>query len=114
MKRIICIILIISVIMPTVVCSQAGLGSSLNEGEKVYTHEELSLLPSDRLLSLFIENGLVINERLKAAFTDDELRELFKSEFDLLCLGVTARGDLMYFDLAEKTKAVYAEIMGNN
>lgn len=113
MKRIICILLIISVIMPTV-GSRAGLGSSLNEGEKVYTHEELSALPSDRLLSLFIENGLIINERLKAAFTDDELRELFKSEFDLLCLGVTARGDLMYFDLAEKTKAVYAEITGNN
>lgn len=84
------------------------------ESEKIYTYEELAELPGDQLLDLFVEHGLEINDRLKTTFTEAELQKLFKSEFELLCKGVTARSDLMYFDLADQTKEIYQDITGDN
>ncbi|MEG1560288.1 MAG: hypothetical protein RR398_05455 [Clostridia bacterium] len=80
------------------------------ENRKTYTYEELSSLPANQLLDLFIENGLVINEELKEAFTEEKLQDLFKLEFDTLHIGITTRSHLMYFDLAEKTKEIYDKI----
>lgn len=111
MRKSFCILSIITILMLATGCSLAGYGWSTSyKSKKIYTYEDLSLLPSDQLLTLFIENGLEINEELKAAFTEVELQELFKSEFDSLYRGVSTRNDLMYFDLAEKTKAIYQKI----
>ena len=43
-----------------------------------YTYEELSEMPANELLDLFIQNGLVINDDLKSSFTEEELQTLFK------------------------------------
>ena len=51
------------------------------ENEQKYTYEELSSLPADQLLDLFIENGLVIDEQLNETFTEKELQELFYGNF---------------------------------
>lgn len=80
------------------------------ENQQTYTYDELSSLSSSQLLDLFIENGLVINERLKQTFTEEELQNLFKLEFSLLSMGITSRSDLMYFDLSDKTKDVFDNI----
>ena len=77
---------------------------------KIYTYEELIALPGDKLLNLFIENGLEINDELKSTFTEDELQELFKTEFEALHMGISSRSASMYFDLAEKTMVVYEKI----
>ena len=78
-----------------------------SEGEQGYTYEELSEMPAEELLDLFIQNGLVINDDLKAAFTDEELQALFKKNFHLWHTGVSARSHTMYCDLAEQTKAIF-------
>lgn len=75
-----------------------------------YTYEELSEMPAEELLDLFIQNGLVINDDLKASFTEEELQTLFKENFDLWHTGVSAHSHTMYCDLAEQTKAIYDKI----
>ena len=104
MRKSFCILSIITISMLAAGCSPDGYGSTFYESNKIYTYEDLSSLPSDQLLALFIENGLEINEELKAVFTEAELEELFKSELDSLYRGVSTRSDLMYFDLAEKQR----------
>lgn len=75
-----------------------------------YTYEELSEMPAEELLDLFIQNGLVINDDLKASYTEEELQNLFKENFDLWHTGVSAHSHTMYCDLAEQTKVVYDKI----
>ena len=81
-----------------------------SEAEQKYTYEELSEMPAEELLDLFIQNGLVINDDLKASFTDEELQTLFKENFHLWHTGVSARSHTMYCDLAEQTKAIFDKI----
>ncbi|MBM6977097.1 hypothetical protein, partial [Intestinimonas butyriciproducens] len=81
-----------------------------SEAEQKYTYEELSEMPAEELLDLFIQNGLVINDDLKAAFTDEELQALFKENFHLWHTGVSAHSHTMYCDLAEQTKAIFDKI----
>jgi len=76
----------------------------------LYTYEELSEMPAKELLDLFIQNGLVINDDLKASFTEEELQTLFKENFHLWHTGVSAHSHTMYCDLAEQTKAIYDKI----
>ena len=71
-----------------------------SEGGQGYTYEELSEMPAEELLDLFIQHGLVINDDLKASF-------LFKENFHLWHTGVSARSHTMYCDLAEQTKAIF-------
>ena len=75
-----------------------------------YTYEELSEMPAKELLDLFIQNGLVINNDLKASFTEEELQTLFKEHFDMWHTGVSVMGHTMYIDLAYQTKAIYDKI----
>ena len=72
-----------------------------------YTYEELSDMPAEELLDLFICNGLVINDELKESFTEEELQTLFKEHFDLWHIGVSSMSHTMYMDLAEQTKEIY-------
>ena len=81
-----------------------------SEAEQKYTYEELSEMPAEELLDLFIQNGLVINDDLKASFTDEELQALFKENFHLWHTGVSARSHTMYCDLAEQTKEIFDKI----
>ena len=76
-----------------------------------YTYEELSKMPAEELLDVFIQNGLVINDELKAAFTDEELQTLFKENFHLWHTGVSAHSHTMYIDLAEQTKAIFDKLI---
>ena len=81
-----------------------------SESEQGYTYEELSEMPAEELLDLFIQNGLVINDDLKASFTDEELQTLFQENFHLWHTGVSAHSHTMYCDLAEQTKAIFDQI----
>ena len=81
-----------------------------SEGGQKYTYEELSEMPTEELLDLFIQNGLVINDDLKASFTDEELQALFKENFHLWHTGASAPSYTMYCDLAEQTKAIFDKI----
>ena len=75
-----------------------------------YTYEELSEMPAKELLDLFIQSGLVINDDLKASFTEEELQTLFNENFHLWHTGVSAHSHTMYIDLAEQTKAIFDKI----
>lgn len=75
-----------------------------------YTYEELSEMPAEELLDLFIQNGLVINDDLKASFTEEELQTLFKENFYLWHTGVSAHSDSAFCDLAEQTKVIFDQI----
>lgn len=76
-----------------------------------FTYEELNEMSADKLLDLFIQNGLVINDELKESFTDEELQTLFKENFHLWHTGVSAHSHTMYIDIAEQTKLVYDKII---
>lgn len=76
-----------------------------------YTYEKLSSMPAEELLDLFVQNGLVINDDLKASYTEEELQNLFKENFDLWHTGVSAHSHTTYCDLAEQTKVVYDKII---
>lgn len=83
-----------------------------SEVEQKYTYEELSEMPAKELLDLFIQNGLVINDELKATYTKEELQDLFKKHFEMWHIGMSAMSHTMYIDLAEQTKAIFDKIMG--
>ena len=87
-----------------------GQKETVSEVKTYYTYEELEALPADELLDLFIENGLVINDELKASFTEEELQILFKEGFYYWHTGICPMSWTPYFDLAKQTKAVYDEI----
>ena len=74
------------------------------------TYEELSQMPAKELLDLFIQNGLVVNNDLKASFTEEEIQTLFKENFHLWHTGASANSYTMYCDLAEQTKAIFDKI----
>ena len=122
MKKYIALVLALVCVLGLVGCSQQGQQDIItptqnneeisqtdiqSEAEQKYTYEELSEMPAEELLDLFIQNGLVINDDLKAAFTDEELQALFKENFHLWHTGVSARSHTMYIDLAEQTKAIF-------
>ena len=65
-----------------------GQKQTVSEEKTHYTYEELEALPADELLDLFIENGLVINDELKASFTEEELQILFKEGFHYWHTGI--------------------------
>ena len=75
-----------------------------------YTYEELSEMPAEELLDLFVQNGLVINDELKSAYTEEELQALFKENFHLWHTGVSAHSHTMYCELAEQIKVIYEKI----
>lgn len=80
------------------------------ETRSAYTYEELSEMPAVELLDLFIQNGLVINDDLKEAYTEEELQTLFKEHFDMWHTGLSAHSYTAYIDLAEQTKEIYDKI----
>lgn len=90
--------------------SQAKAEETILETRSTYTYEELSEMPAGELLDLFIRNGLVINDDLKASYTEEELQVLFKGHFDMWHTGLSALSSTMYIDLAEKTKVIYDKI----
>ena len=91
-------------------------GALINKGDptaettRAYSYEELSEMTAEELLDLFVQNGLVINDDLKASFTEEEIQILFKAQFDLWHRGVSVMSHTMYMDLAEKTKEIYDKI----
>ena len=113
MKKLIILVVVILVLVTG--CAISELEETSNyESKEIYTYEELAALPSEQLFDLFIANGLIINDRLKQYFTEEELQELFKSEFEMWCAGISSRSDMMYFDLADKTREIYEKLTGQN
>ena len=95
------------------VCLLAMIGcgqETVSEEKRRYTYEELEAMPADKLLNLFIENGLVINEDLKSTSTAEQLQALFKTGFYHWSKGSTPLSHTMYFDLAKKAKVVYDKL----
>lgn len=115
MKKLCCLIMAIAIMMFIAGCTMIKPEETLNcESKDMYTHEELTALPAEQLLQLFVDNGLIINDSLKTMLSKEELQTLFKSEFDSLCRGISTRGDLMYFDLARETKEIYKKLTGQD
>ncbi|MBQ6734947.1 MAG: hypothetical protein IJR00_08575 [Lachnospiraceae bacterium] len=85
--------------------------SKATEEDSKVTKEELKDLSADELFDLFIDNGLIINERLAECWSEEEIKEMLKSDFDLLVQGITAYGDLMYFEFADSVKETYEKIV---
>ncbi len=83
-------------------------------GNMLYTYDELSEMPAKELLDLFIQNGLIVSDEVKASFTDGELQTLFKENFPLWHMGMSAHSYTMYIDLAEQTKVIYDKIAESN
>lgn len=107
MKRFVALVLVLVVFSAMVGCEQ---NPNATEEERYYTYEELEAMPADELLELFIENGLVINDALKASYTEEELQILFKEGFHYWHAGVCPFGWTAYWDLADQTKIVYDKI----
>ena len=106
MKRFAALFLALVCLLAMVGCGQ----KTVSEEKHCYTYEELEAMPADELLELFIENGLVINDELKSACTEEQLQALFKTGFYHWSKGSTPLSHTMYSDLAKKTKAVYDKL----
>ena len=106
MKRFVTLVLALICLVAMVGC-----GQNTDFGEKrFYTYEELDAMPADKLLELFIENGLVINDDLKASFTEEELQALLKEGFHYWHTGVCPMSWTPYMDFADQVKTVYDKI----
>ena len=108
MKKLIAFVLALICVLGLIGCQNEP--NTPTETKSAYTYEELSEMPAEELLNLFIENGLVINDGLKASFTEEEIQILFKEQFDLWHRGISAMSHTMYKDLAEQTKEIYDKI----
>ena len=107
MKKWISLVLVLVSLLSMFGCRQE---QTVSESKKHYTYEDFEAMPADELLDLFIQNGLVINDELKAANTQEALQALFKVGFYHWSKGSTPLSHTMYFDLAEKTKAIYDKL----
>ena len=127
MRKHIALLLALACVLGLVGCSQQGQQDiktptqnneeisqtdNQSEGEQKYTYEELSEMPAEELLDLFVQNGLVINDELKATYTEGELQDLFKEHFEMWHTGMSAMSHTMYIDLAEQTKEIFDKIIG--
>ena len=125
MKKYIALVLALVCVLGLVGCSQQGQQDIItptqnneeisqtdiqSEAEQKYTYEELSEMPAEELLDLFIQNGLVISDELKQSYTEEELQSLFKEHFALWHTGVVSMDYTVYMDLAEQTKAIFDKI----
>ena len=108
MKKLIAFVLALICVLGLIGCQNEP--NTPIETKSVYTYEELSEMPAEELLNLFIENGLVINDGLKASFTEEEIQILFKEQFDMWHRGISSMSHTMYFDLAKQTKEIYDKI----
>ena len=108
MKKLIAFVLVLICVLGLIGCQNEP--NTPIETKSVYTYEELSEMPAKELLDLFIQNGLVIDDDLKTSYTEEELQNLFKENFDLWHTGVSAHSHTMYIDLAEQTKEIYDKI----
>ena len=108
MKKLIAFVLVLICVLGLIGCQNEP--NTPIETKSVYTYEELSEMPAKELLNLFIENGLVINDGLKASFTEEEIQILFKEQFDMWHRGISSMSHTMYIDLAEQTKEVYDKL----
>ena len=102
MKKLTALVLVLACIFCLACCS--------SEENKVYTYEELSEMPADELLDLFIQNGLVISDDIKSFFSEEELQDLFKSNFHLWHQGICVHDYTEYIDLSEQTKVIYDKL----
>ena len=109
MKKLIASVLVLVCMLSSVSCGKQQ-NIPATETRSAYTYEELSEMPAEELLDLFIQNGLVINDDLKEAYTEEELQTLFQEHFDMWRTGLSALSHTMYIDLAEQTKAIYDKI----
>lgn len=109
MKKLIALLSVFVCVLSLVGCSQQE-DQNISTGEQRYTYEELSEMPAEELLDLFIQNGLVISDELKQSYTEEELQSLFKEHFALWHTGVSSMDYTMYMDLAEQTKAIFDKI----
>lgn len=82
-----------------------------NNEEKKYTDEEFSEMTAIELYDVFLENGLELDEDLQKTLTKDQLAEIFKSQFDLLVMGVSSLSHTGYMKMAEDTKVIYENII---
>ena len=108
MKKLIALVLALVCVLGLIGCQNKP--NTPTETKSAYTYEELSEMPAEELLNLFIENGLVINDDLKSSFTEEELQILFKEQFDMWHRGISSMSHTMYIDLAEQTKEIYDKI----
>ena len=83
--------------------------NTLKEEDKLLL-QVYNIIILKELLDLFIQNGLLINDDLKRAYTEEELQTLFKEHFDMWHIGLSELSHTMYIDLAEQTKAIYDKI----
>ena len=82
MKKLIASVLVLVCMLSLVSCGKQQ-NIPATETRSAYTYEELSEMPAEELLDLFIQNGLVINDDLKEAYTEEELQTLFQEHFDM-------------------------------
>ena len=106
MRKYLALVLLLVCVLGLVGCGQQ---QEISE-RSAYTYEELSEMPAEELLDIFIENGLVISDELKASFTEEELQTLFKQQFPIWHTGLSVHSYTAYSDLARQTKAIYDKI----
>ena len=108
MKKLIALVLALVCVLGLIGCQNKP--NTPTETKSAYTYEELSEMPAEELLNLFVENGLIINDGLKASFTEEEIQILFKAQFDMWHRGISSMNHTMYCDLAKQTKEIYDKI----
>lgn len=77
--------------------------------QKKYTPEELSNMPANELLDVFLENGLEISDELDF-IPKETLAEIFKANFESFTQGLCFLSAEPYIELAKDTQIIYEKI----
>ena len=75
-----------------------------------YRYDDLKAMNSEKLLKVFVDNGLNIEPELKKKYSEEELANMIKDNFDLLTSGVTNIDGKEYKEFAKNVKTVYDKI----
>lgn len=114
MKKSVLILTIAALLVLMIGCSISPQVEAQPTEPEIYTYEELSAMPADQLLDLFISNGLEIDESLVADLGFEAIQEIFKLEFQHWRRGISSLSHLPYFELAHQTAEIYARICSDS
>lgn len=83
------------------------------ENPRKYTNEEFQNMSSIVLLNTFIDNGLIIPDKIKENFnnSNEEIAIFLKRNFELFSQGISVYGYTEYFELSESFKDTYDKLI---
>lgn len=83
--------------------------TNLTTPKSTYTKEELQNLPAGELFQTFLDHGLQVDKELFDIYSEKQLTQMFKNDFDMLIDGHTRYNN--FYHLSKDVKRVYHQMI---